>query len=151
MDPYLPASAISGIDAALPRVRELELTKISRSDFPLPSVVFGRHQGGDKGFGAVLGAGAVVAPSERLTTLQFQVRIANSDWHMDASCGAHCRVLRQLVHEAAAVAVAPSASADFATWARSRHRQISDSSLSLVVGYRDLLAVPPARVAAGEG
>lgn len=37
----LPASAIADIDAALPRVRALELTKISRSDFPLPSMTDG--------------------------------------------------------------------------------------------------------------
>lgn len=108
---------------------------------------FGRHQGGDKGFGAALGTGASDALGERLAALQFRVQVARSDWQIHASCEAHAGLLRQLVDESAAVAAetAPSSSADFAAWAALRHRQITDGGLSLVVGHRDLLAVPPAR------
>ncbi len=62
---------------------------------------FRMHQGGDKGFGASLGIGAVAHLTACLSALGFEVPTARSDWRIDASRRA---LLERLAAEAAQAA-----------------------------------------------
>jgi hypothetical protein len=108
------------------------------------AAVFARHQGGDKGFGRALGSSAADYLAQRLSAAGYAVSSARSDWRLGAAHGA---LLRRLAEESVAVAreTDPSAAARHAEWLVQRTAQIEAGTLSLTVGHRDLLALPPAR------
>jgi SAM-dependent methyltransferase len=104
---------------------------------------FRLHQGGDKGFGASLGIGAVAHLTACLSALGFEVATARSDWRIDAS---RRPLLERLAAEAAQAAceAEPGQRAVFEAWAAARSAQARDARLALEVGHLDLLALPPA-------
>jgi hypothetical protein len=102
---------------------------------------FRMHQGGDKGFGASLGIGAVAHLTACLSALGFEVSTARSDWHIDAS---NRLLLERLAAEAvqAACEAEPARHTDFHAWAAARAAHALDGRLALEVGHLDLLALP---------
>jgi SAM-dependent methyltransferase len=104
---------------------------------------FRLHQGGDKGFGASLGIGAVAHLTACLSALGFEVATARSNWRIDAS---RRPLLERLAAEAAQAAceAEPGQRAVFEAWAAARSAQARDARLALEVGHLDLLALPPA-------
>ncbi|MCX7230040.1 MAG: class I SAM-dependent methyltransferase [Burkholderiales bacterium] len=104
---------------------------------------FRLHQGGDKGFGASLGIGAVAHLTACLSALGFEVSTARSDWCIDAS---RRPLLERLAAEAAQAAceAEPAQRAVFEAWAAARAAQARNGRLALEVGHLDLLALPPA-------
>lgn len=100
-----------------------------------------RHQRRDKGFGPALGGAATVYLGARMAAAGCAVTTAASDWRLDAGqSGLLAAVID--AERGAASAERPEAAARFAAWAERRHAQLAARSLSLMLGQRDLLAVP---------
>lgn len=103
---------------------------------------FNAHQGRDKGFGPALGPHAAAAFEALLRERGWRVATDPSDWELSARADAP--LLRELLAGIAAAALEqePSLSATFASWSEIRRAQLADGELSLVVGHRDVLALP---------
>ncbi len=109
------------------------------------AAAFERHQQGDKGFGVSLGAGAVASLQALLDARGSMTGTAPADWRVDRDSGAQGQdMLLRMVDESAAVAreVDPAAAVTFDEWAARRRSQVSEGALSMLVGHRDLLALP---------
>lgn len=109
------------------------------------AAAFERHQQGDKGFGASLGAAAVEQLRTILVARGCVTAAARADWCVDRDSGAQSRdMLLRMVDESAAVAheVEPAAAAVVDLWRALRQAQAGSDGLSLQVGHQDLLALP---------
>jgi hypothetical protein len=102
---------------------------------------FARHMRRDKGFGPAMGQAAPQILVRLLRARGFEVATASSDWLIP-------RIARHLLtdmvegHAAAAAEARPRAAARIATWREARLSAIARGRLSLVIGHRDLLALP---------
>lgn len=105
---------------------------------------FHRHQGGDKGFGPSLGNTASSWLAARLAALGYQVGEAASNWQIGPEQPA---MLQHMLEEAVDVAreSTPEERALVGEWQRQRTAQLGCRLLSLEIGHRDLLALPPGR------
>jgi hypothetical protein len=100
-----------------------------------------RHQKSDKGFGPALGPDATAALVARARRAGWRVMVRRSDWKLSMEAD---RTGLEIVINGwaeAAKEVAPGHSARLDDW---RHQRLSDQSLEVTVGHRDLLALPPA-------
>ena len=100
-----------------------------------------RHQRRDKGFGPALGPAAAGYMAERWGGHGYEVRAVESDWHLavedDALQSAYVAV--QL---AAALDDGTLAADRVQAWADRRRGHIAAGTSRLVVGHRDVLAIP---------
>ena len=101
---------------------------------------FARDQQRDKGFGPALGPRAPAYMRDRLVSLGARVRLAPSDWRIDAQAPEMLEIFLDGVAEAASRDRADDAPV-IAAWLARRREQIAAGALSLVVGHQDLLAV----------
>jgi len=105
---------------------------------------FARHMGRDKGLGPALGPRAPAALAGLFAAAGYAVTAARSDWRIPASDPA---MLAEMIagHAGAAEEAWPAGALTVARWAARRRAQALARRLSLLVGHRDLLALPPAR------
>jgi hypothetical protein len=110
------------------------------ADAPLYEA-FARHQRRDKGFGPALGGAATVYLGARLAAAGCAVATAPSDWQIGPE---HPAMLASVIEaeRQAASEERPEGAALFAAWAERRRAQLAAGALSLLVGHRDLLALP---------
>lgn len=100
-----------------------------------------RHQRTDKGFGPALGPEATAALQRLLTPEPGELRLARSDWRLDADASTlQAELLRG--YRAAAAAMAPEQAGEIDAWAERRARWIADGRSTLLVGHQDLLFLP---------
>ena len=95
----------------------------------------------DQGFGPALDGAATVYLGARLAAAGCAIATAPSDWQI----GPEQRAMLAAVIEAersAANEERPDGAARFAAWAERRRAALAAGTLSLVVGHRDLLALP---------
>jgi len=106
----------------------------------LVETLFARHQRGDKGFGAALGAEAPAATETIFRAAGYQIERQPGDWRLGA---AEDRVLAMMIDGAAAAAgeVDPAAASRIARWRGDRHAARAEDALRLTVGHVDILAV----------
>jgi hypothetical protein len=102
---------------------------------------FARHQRGDKGFGPALGGEASGHLTRQLEAQGFTVSSAASDWRIVANDTAMMAAYLDGVIHAASEA-APAQADRITAWAALRRGQ---PGLSVRVGHRDVLALPPRR------
>ena len=104
------------------------------------AAAFRRHQARDKGLGPALGGEAAGYAAKCLSFQRFTVTEAGSDWRL----GPDAPVLAPLVHGEADAAreAAPEAAAAVALWRERRLAEAEAATLGLMVGHRDLLALP---------
>jgi hypothetical protein len=95
----------------------------------------------DKGFGAAMGQQAPSMLARILAEAGFSVATAPSDWLIPRIA---TTLLAEMVdgHAGAAAEALPAASDRIAAWRAARLRAIASGRLSLVIGHRDLLALP---------
>jgi SAM-dependent methyltransferase len=99
------------------------------------------HQHRDKGFGAAAGPQATECADRAFAEQGFEVQVEPSDWRLLAG-------ERQLQHalivglSVAALEADPEAREDIAAWQARRLALVDAGSSSILVGHRDLLAVP---------
>ena len=101
---------------------------------------FARDQARNKGFGPALGPLAPAYMHQRLIDLGAEVRMAESNWRIDAQAPEMLHALIDGIAEAASLNAAQDAP-DIATWRERRRGQIGGGKLSLMVGHQDLLAI----------
>ncbi|SDW42187.1 hypothetical protein SAMN05444336_101967 [Albimonas donghaensis] len=105
---------------------------------PRALAAFHAHQRGDKGFGPSLGPRAGAMLASRLSARGWRVKVAPSDWRLEAPRDA---ALITALAAGAAEAVAETAAlppaAHFA-WASARRK-----AQTVEIGHMDLLALPP--------
>jgi len=111
--------------------------------------MFTAHQARDKGFGGEsLGSAAWPQATAMLQAAGYRISEAQSDWEIDAARGAgDIAMLRAMIDGIAAAAGEQSPSereSVVAPWQARRHAGITVSRL--VVGHRDLLALPQVQV-----
>lgn len=111
---------------------------------------FGRHQGQDKGLGIALGAAAPDRLATSLETRGYDVRSVASDWRLDAADAAEAALQREFLAglARAATEIEPALAERAARWLAARRAQLDAGGLTLRVGHRDLLGLPPGRAAA---
>ena len=102
---------------------------------------FARHQRRDKGFGRALAGAATVYLGARLAAAGCAVATASSDWRIGAADGAMLAAVIE-AERAAASAQQPDRAAEFALWGERRRAALSRGGLALMIGHRDLLALP---------
>jgi hypothetical protein len=108
----------------------------------LVRAAFGRDQTTDKGFGPALGPAAPDFLMAALARSGFVCAAAASDWRV--ASGARDLLAAVAVGEAAAARAArPDAAAAIDAWEEQRLDLARRGRLSLVVGHRDVLALPP--------
>ncbi|HXP30199.1 MAG TPA: class I SAM-dependent methyltransferase [Stellaceae bacterium] len=107
------------------------------------AAAFRRHQQRDKGFGPALGAGAAAALAQSLAAAGCHIAEQPSEWRIGA--GERHLLAALVAGEAAAARAADPASAQaIARWAERRRGAAAADKLALVIGHRDLLALPAA-------
>lgn len=105
------------------------------------AAAFRRDQGRDKGFGPALGARAPSVLARAFAARNFAVRTAASDWRIGpADIGMLAAMARG--DAGAAIAADPARAARHAAWRARRLYQAARRRAGLVVGHRDLLALP---------
>lgn len=100
-----------------------------------------RHQRRDKGFGLALGPNAAETAAGMFRSQGFSVRVAKSDWRLEADQAP----LQALLLEGwadAALELAPQKAAEIRAWLRRRLACRWQSGACLKVGHQDLLALP---------
>jgi len=102
---------------------------------------FERHQRGDKGFGAALGAAAVEHAARAFERRDCHVQRARSDWRLDAADAPLQRALLDGWHAAAREAE-PGRAAEFDAWHARRRTLLDSGAARVVVGHEDLLVLP---------
>lgn len=102
---------------------------------------FARHQRRDKGFGPALAGAATVYLGARLAAAGCAVATAASDWRIGAEQGAMLAAVIEAERQAASEQQ-PARAADFARWAERRRAALASGGLALMIGHRDLLALP---------
>jgi hypothetical protein len=105
------------------------------------AAAFRRDQGRDKGFGPALGHRAPSSLVALFAAQGFRVRSAASDWRIGPRDSA---MLSAMLHGAADAAsdALPRHVGRFAAWRQARMRLGDRGRLSLVLGHRDVLAIP---------
>lgn len=115
-------------------------------DDALVGGLFALHQRRPKGLGhgSALGPAAPLRAAAAFRRAGARVLLRASDWRIPPAAG---RMLAAMVDGAVAAATQQSAAdaARVAEWGRRRHAQLAAGRLSLLVGHRDLLAVPRRR------
>ena len=118
---------------------------------------FRRDQGRDKGFGGpALGPGAPGAIARIFGAQGYRVQSATSDWVVRArGAGLHPALRERASHflnelvlghvTAAGRQQRGSAGGRLGLWTVARSRQLAERRLSVRIGHRDLLALPPER------
>lgn len=107
--------------------------------------LFQAHQRRDKGLGPALGGDAPGVLAAAMTAAGYRVESAATPWHLAAGEEAQWLLAEPLVrgwHDAA-LAQAPEEQARLARWCERRLAGLAAGELGLVVGHRDLLALPP--------
>lgn len=100
-----------------------------------------RHQERDKGFGPALGPRAVSAAEESFTERGFEVLSGCSDWRIAAP--EHAALLEAFLQDWAEAAQAMSEEPTrIEAWRARRQAMLAVSRGGLMVGHRDLLALP---------
>ncbi len=102
---------------------------------------FAAHQRRDKGLGPALGGAAPVYLGARLAAAGCAVATASSDWRIGPEHPAMLLAVLEAERRAARDAH-PEAEAVIARWAEERRAVLAAGGLSLIVGHRDLLALP---------
>ena len=100
-----------------------------------------RHQLTDKGFGPALGPDAWCTAARLFEASGFDVRVAESDWQCDANDGAMLQTLIDGWVDCA-VSMVPDSGRALRNWRRQRLNQVGRRDIRVVVGHRDLVAVP---------
>src|SRR5690348_7037662 len=113
---------------------------------------FRLHQSGDKGFGPALGGSAPETLARRLAVRGFAVEQAASDWKLGAR---DAMLLAELIvgEAEAAAAARPLDRGAVEKWEMGRRELLENGRLNLVIGHRDILALPgkTAKIAACNG
>jgi hypothetical protein len=110
------------------------------------SALFGEHQRRDKGFGAALGAHAVLTLQRALRGSGYRVFSERSDWWIDGQDSAQAAALQRALVDGMATTASeqnPTAKVAIEAWRQRRHALAASGSLR--VGHVDLLALPSAR------
>jgi SAM-dependent methyltransferase len=99
------------------------------------------HQFRDKGFGPALGPTAALKAHRTFASSGYRVTSRRSDWRVTPDDEA---VQRALIEgwELAAREMVPERGTDLAIWRQTRFAHIAAGRSRLIVGHRDLLAVP---------
>ncbi|WP_291295546.1 class I SAM-dependent methyltransferase [Elioraea sp.] len=102
---------------------------------------FARHMRSDKGFGRAMGQDAPAMLARILREAGFDVASAPSDWLIPRMA---TTFLADMVegHAGAAADALPAQAAPIHAWSDARRRAIAAGRLSLVIGHRDILALP---------
>ena len=101
---------------------------------------FRAHQQRDKGFGPALGSAAVACATDALRAAGYTVRLAQSDWQIEAGHHAMVQAMVQGIG-GAAIEQWPHDSAAVQAWQARRLAALGTARLR--VGHVDLLAWPP--------
>lgn len=130
--PLLACLSVDGRDTILPRHRHDGLVMSW----------FRRDQRRDKGFGPALGPDAATALTEALSARGFDVRGETSDWRIPASATV---MLDRLVagHADAALRWPAANRVAIDLWEHDRRDGILAGRLTMRIGHRDVLAIPP--------
>lgn len=143
----LAAAAIRPAAAARPAfLFVLSYDGDMRWDRPLPGddhflSLFNRHQTTDKGFGIALGPAATGRLAERLEAAGYRLWQASTPWRLGV---ADARIQRDVVTGAVAALATtfPAEAGPLADWLERRLDRIAAGQSGLIVGHRDLLALP---------
>jgi hypothetical protein len=129
--PFLACLTVDGRDRFLP----------PRPGDRLVARGFARHMRRDKGFGAAMGQAAPTMLARLFAEAGFAVATAPSDWLVPRTAPS---LLAAMVegHAAAAAEALPRSARAILAWRAERLRAIAAQRLALVVGHRDLLAMP---------
>ncbi len=129
--PFLACLTVDGRDRFIP----------PRADDALIRRGFARHMRSDKGFGPAMGHAAPAMLGRILEEAGFDVASAPSDWLIPRVASA---LLAEMIegHAGAAAEALPASAPRIAAWRDARLHDTSAGRLSLVVGHRDLLALP---------
>lgn len=100
---------------------------------------FNRHQRGDKGGEAAMGPDAATLTARAFEAQGYTVALADSMWRLGPD---HAALQAEFV-DGVATAAAEAGETQAQTWADARRRIVKHSAL--VVGHRDLLALPGGR------
>lgn len=104
---------------------------------------FRRDQRRDKGFGGpALGPAAPAAIAEAFAAHGYAVHVAPSDWIVDRRAALFAREVAT-GHGAAAIAWERRAAGAIEDWIEARRAQAAHRMLSVRIGHRDILALPP--------
>lgn len=130
--PFLGCLNVDGRDVFLPR----------HSADRLVTAGFRRDQSRDKGFGPALGRHAPSVAASLLRAHGFHITTAASDWRIPRLS---LRMTMALVegHASAASASLPSRSGAIDAWEDARIAQARRAKLAILIGHRDILALPP--------
>lgn len=116
---------------------------------PLDAVVrdlVNRHQRGDKGFGPALGPDASSALARRGFGAGWHVRTRRSDWILTAQRDGPGLAMLIDGWVGAATEMAPGMAATLNAW---RAERLAATRLTVVVGHRDQLVLPPSPAQSG--
>jgi len=129
--PFLACLTVDGRDRFLPPAAGDRLVAAG----------FARHMRRDKGFGPAMGQAAPAMLARLLREHGFAVATAASDWLIPRIA---TTMLADMVagHAGAAAEALPRAAPRITAWQAARLRAIGAGRLSLVIGHRDLLALP---------
>jgi len=129
--PFLACLTVDGRDRFIPPLPSDRL--VARG--------FARHMRRDKGFGPAMGQRAAATFARLLGEAGFAVATAPSDWRIPRSASA---MLADMVdgHANAAAEALPAAAARIAAWRAARLSAVAAGRLGIVIGHRDLLALP---------
>lgn len=120
---------------------EVSLAPVHPDDGTVLAAV-NQHQHRDKGEGAALGPEATDCLCERLQALGYAVETDDSPWHLDhRDCDLQAALIKGWSE--AAVEQAPALIAVVRAWRHERLAQARAGQLTIRVGHRDLLALPP--------
>ena len=102
------------------------------------------HQTGDKGLGPALGPAAGELVAQLFQRAGYRTWLLPSPWHLDAT---DAPLVHRLIDgwRTAVAEVRPGDRRRVHDWAARRHALVADGRLTLMVGHRDLLALPPER------
>jgi hypothetical protein len=102
---------------------------------------FRDHQSGDKGFGPALGGAAPAALASALAARGFEIAQAASDWKLGVRDAV---LLAELIagEAEAAAAARPLDKGAIEEWETERRQLLDNGRLNLVIGHRDILALP---------
>ena len=102
------------------------------------------HQTGNKGLGPALGPAAGPVAERLFRTAGYWTRLLPSPWRLGA---ADAPLVYRLIDgwEAAATEVRPGKAGRIRAWAARRRATVANGRFTLIVGHRDLLALPPPR------
>jgi SAM-dependent methyltransferase len=99
------------------------------------------HQRGNKGFGNALGPTATSELATRALGAGWRIRTRRSDWVLNAERDAPGLTMLIDGWAGAAAEISPGMVVTIRDW---RNRRLADRRLSVLVGHRDQLALPPA-------